>query len=75
MFGYSIVIKKQMNKQKLVFPLSFKLWKLIKDSPRRQMTVAISVQPSKTELVADGQCPHDIAFAHGFPLGPRPVFV
>lgn len=41
MFGYSIIIKKQMNKQKLVFTLSFKLWKLIKDSPRRQLTIAI----------------------------------
>jgi len=39
------------------------------------MTVATSVLLTETEPVTDGQCPHYIAFGHGFPLGPHPALL
>lgn len=65
-----------MTKIPFVFKLlDFKLWKLIRDSSGRQMTVSTSVLLSETEAVTDGQCPHLHSFWPWFPLGPHPALV
>lgn len=50
--------------------LGFKLWKLIRDSSSRQMTMSTSVLLSETEAVTDGQCPPYIACGHVFLWAP-----